>query len=144
MTMSAPLYLGKSIRVLRARAGLTQSEVARRIGIHNSVTSLWEQDKRNIPFERVSELARALEVTEEELLDNHADEYRRLMEMRLATPEGDVSLLDRVVIVADDPKLEPPPPPPDERLWCECGGRRHYHGVRPSWAPFVMAIKDLV
>src|SRR5437660_10098040 len=57
------------MRDLRARQGLKQSEVARRMRLDPSIPSLWEQGKRLVPANRLRALAEALEVSVEELLD---------------------------------------------------------------------------
>jgi transcriptional regulator with XRE-family HTH domain len=66
---TSSLDLSTRMRDLRARQGLKQSEVARRMGLDPSIPSLWEQGKRMVPANRVRALADALEVTIEELLD---------------------------------------------------------------------------
>ncbi len=66
---SSSLDLSTRMRDLRARQGLKQSEVARRMRLDPSIPSLWEQGKRLVPANRVRALAEALEVTVEELLD---------------------------------------------------------------------------
>src|SRR5262249_50143555 len=66
---SSSLDLSARMRDLRARQGLKQSEVARRMGLDPSIPSLWEQGKRLVPANRVRSLADALEVTVEELLE---------------------------------------------------------------------------
>src|ERR687887_126782 len=66
---TAPLDLSARMRELRARQGLKQSELARRMGLDPSIPSLWEQGKRLVPANRVRSLAEALEVTVEELLE---------------------------------------------------------------------------
>ncbi|HYY90246.1 MAG TPA: helix-turn-helix transcriptional regulator [Chloroflexota bacterium] len=66
---TAPLDLSARMREIRARQGLKQSEVARRMGLDPSIPSLWEQGKRLVPANRVRSLADALEVTVDELLD---------------------------------------------------------------------------
>jgi transcriptional regulator with XRE-family HTH domain len=66
---TASLDLSSRMRDLRARQGLKQSEVARRMRLDPSIPSLWEQGKRLVPANRVRALADALEVTVEELLD---------------------------------------------------------------------------
>jgi transcriptional regulator with XRE-family HTH domain len=66
---SSSLDLSTRMRDLRARQGLKQSEVARRMRLDPSIPSLWEQGKRLVPASRVRALAEALEVTVEELLD---------------------------------------------------------------------------
>lgn len=66
---SASLDLSRRMRDLRARQGLKQSEVARRMRLDPSIPSLWEQGKRLVPANRVKALADALEVSVEELLE---------------------------------------------------------------------------
>lgn len=66
---SASLDLSRRMRDLRARQGLKQSEVARRMRLDPSIPSLWEQGKRLVPANRVKALADALEVSIEELLE---------------------------------------------------------------------------
>ncbi len=66
---TSSLDLSTRMRDLRARQGLKQSEVARRMGLDPSIPSLWEQGKRLVPANRVRALAEALEVTVEELLE---------------------------------------------------------------------------
>src|SRR5919198_2897293 len=66
---NAPLDLSARMRELRARQGLKQSELARRMGLDPSIPSLWEQGKRLVPANRVRALAEALEVSLDELLD---------------------------------------------------------------------------
>lgn len=139
------LYVGPRIRELREQLGLKQREVARRIQIDPSLPQLWEADKRPVPHSRVEALAAALEVSVEELLNErfgawHQITYADVLDLPIkpfeSEPEPEQAIEAPVIAIGA--------PVPDERLWCECGGRRHYHGVRSSWAPFVMAIKDLV
>src|SRR5690348_15513730 len=66
---TSSLDLSARMRDLRARQGLKQSEVARRMRLDPSIPSLWEQGKRLVPANRVRALAEALEVTVEELLE---------------------------------------------------------------------------
>src|SRR5438046_6583274 len=69
---TASLDLSSRMRDLRARQGLKQSEVARRMRLDPSIPSLWEQGKRLVPANRVRALADALEVSLEELLEGVA------------------------------------------------------------------------
>src|SRR4051812_40941750 len=66
---TASLDLSTRMRDLRARQGLKQSEVARRMRLDPSIPSLWEQGKRLVPANRVKALADALEVSIDELLE---------------------------------------------------------------------------
>ena len=121
---TASLDLSTRMRDLRARQGLKQSEVARRMRLDPSIPSLWEQGKRLVPANRVRALADALEVTVEELLEGVSGAQRPEDkslgdELQVA---GVAELIDeRAVrpIPADDAPLlrlvpqtldEPPPP----------------------------------
>lgn len=69
ITLPTPsLDLSAQIRSLRARQGLTQSEVGRRMNLDSSIPGLWELGKRPVPAKRVRSLADALGVTVAELL----------------------------------------------------------------------------
>src|SRR5215468_7503581 len=74
---TSSLDLSTRMRDLRARQGLKQSEVARRMGLDPSIPSLWEQGKRLVPANRVRPLADALEVSIEELLDGVSGAQRQ-------------------------------------------------------------------
>src|SRR5437868_14289543 len=73
---TASLDLSTRMRDLRARQGLKQSEVARRMRLDPSIPSLWEQGKRLVPANRVRALADALEVNVEELLAGVSGAHR--------------------------------------------------------------------
>jgi transcriptional regulator with XRE-family HTH domain len=94
---TASLDLSSRMRDLRARQGLKQSEVARRMRLDPSIPSLWEQGKRLVPANRVRALADALEVTVEELLDGVSGAQRptakTLSEVTHASPSV-VDLID--------------------------------------------------
>jgi transcriptional regulator with XRE-family HTH domain len=72
----ASLDLSARMRDLRARLGLKQSEVARRMRLDPSIPSLWEQGKRLVPANRVRALADALEVSLDELLEGVSGAHR--------------------------------------------------------------------
>jgi len=75
---TTPLDLSFRMRELRARQGLRQSELARRMGLDPSIPSLWEQGKRPVPASRLRALADALGVPLDELLDGIPDAPRAL------------------------------------------------------------------
>ena len=66
---NAPIDLSARMREIRARQGLKQSEIARRMGLDPSIPSLWEQGKRPVPANRIGSLAEALGVSVNELLE---------------------------------------------------------------------------
>lgn len=53
--------VGRMLRGLRLRAGLTQRELAAAIGVPQSHISAYERNKRRIPPHKAQELARVLE-----------------------------------------------------------------------------------
>jgi len=123
---TASLDLSTRMRDLRARQGLKQSEVARRMRLDPSIPSLWEQGKRLVPANRVRALADALEVSLEELLDGVAGAQRAASKPLLETatrpqladlideravrpqPSDDGPLLRLVSQTVDDPRLGEP------------------------------------
>src|SRR5579863_9369992 len=93
---TASLDLSTRMRDLRARQGLKQSEVARRMRLDPSIPSLWEQGKRLVPANRVRALADALGVTVEELLDGVSGAQRAASKPVAETParNGLADLID--------------------------------------------------
>jgi transcriptional regulator with XRE-family HTH domain len=93
---TASLDLSTRMRDLRARQGLKQSEVARRMRLDPSIPSLWEQGKRLVPANRVRALADALEVSVEELLDGVSGAQRATTKSAVESPAraGLADLLD--------------------------------------------------
>jgi transcriptional regulator with XRE-family HTH domain len=93
---TASLDLSTRMRDLRARQGLKQSEVARRMRLDPSIPSLWEQGKRLVPANRVRALADALEVSVEELLDGVSGAQRATAKAVVDSPAraGISDLLD--------------------------------------------------
>ena len=60
---------GQRLRRLRKNKGLTQAELAYRVGMHELSISRYELDKRQPKVEEVRKLAEALGVPQSELLD---------------------------------------------------------------------------
>src|SRR5919107_28462 len=95
---TSSLDLSTRMRDLRARQGLKQSEVARRMGLDPSIPSLWEQGKRLVPANRVRPLADALEVSIEELLAGITGAQRA----KSPAPDGPVRTNGGVSELIDD------------------------------------------
>jgi transcriptional regulator with XRE-family HTH domain len=93
---TASLDLSTRMRDLRARQGLKQSEVARRMRLDPSIPSLWEQGKRLVPANRVRALADALEVSVEELLDGVSGAQRAAATQAVADSQGHSAINDLV------------------------------------------------
>ena len=117
---TASLDLSTRMRDLRARQGLKQSEVARRMRLDPSIPSLWEQGKRLVPANRLRALAEALEVTIEELLDGVTGSQPRPAKQIGEGPHPPIvsELIDERTVrphPADDaPLLRLIPPPAEE------------------------------
>ena len=56
------ITLGESIRRARLNAGLTQAELANRIGTNQHTISLYENDQQDMGVRRLFEIAKALGV----------------------------------------------------------------------------------
>jgi transcriptional regulator with XRE-family HTH domain len=93
---TASLDLSTRMRDLRARQGLKQSEVARRMRLDPSIPSLWEQGKRLVPANRVRALADALEVSVEELLDGVSGAQRAAATKAVTDSPGHAAMNDLV------------------------------------------------
>jgi transcriptional regulator with XRE-family HTH domain len=100
---TASLDLSTRMRDLRARQGLKQSEVARRMRLDPSIPSLWEQGKRLVPANRLRALADALEVTVEELLDGVSGAQRSTAPRSVADPSSRPAMADLI----DDRAIRP-------------------------------------
>jgi transcriptional regulator with XRE-family HTH domain len=140
-------YLGRQIRkgiesLEASRGQFYQSDVAKRVGIDSSIISLWAQDKRPVPWNRIAALAEALETTEDALLGN----YPRpafLRPLRVVAGGSENPEPAFVPIVEEPEPLppmssEPAPSTITQWLWCESDHgsgvpRRHHHGIAPAW-----------
>jgi transcriptional regulator with XRE-family HTH domain len=125
---SASLDLSTRMRDLRARQGLKQSEVARRMRLDPSIPSLWEQGKRLVPANRVRALADALEVSLEELLEGISGTQRPPAKEIISDPIPTrvTELIDERVVrphPSDEaPLLRLMPQPAEETIVTESNG----------------------
>lgn len=82
------MKLGSKIQEVRKRLGITQSELGRRLGVSGSMVGQWESNRRTPKYETTARIARALDVSVEELfgllddvsLDETTDLYRGVKE----------------------------------------------------------------
>ncbi len=86
--VSRPLasHLASRLRELRARRGMTQDQVARRLGCHESAVSRWESGSRFPTGEDLVALADLFEVSTDDLLGRvrqYASAGMALVDMRL-------------------------------------------------------------
>lgn len=65
-----PVGMRVRLREHRERLGLTQEEIAERLGKSVSMVSRWEAGRSNIPSERLSDLARAYECRVSEIFED--------------------------------------------------------------------------
>jgi transcriptional regulator with XRE-family HTH domain len=143
---TSSLDLSARMRDLRARQGLKQSEVARRMGLDPSIPSLWEQGKRLVPANRVRALASALEVSVEELLEGVSEPGQRttggslrgldLLDEHGFGSRGEGGPLMRLLAHQPPPEPEPvieePPPPPP---WVIAERPRLVGWIPEGWEP---------
>ena len=136
---TSSLDLSARMRDLRARQGLKQSEVARRMGLDPSIPSLWEQGKRLVPANRVRALADALEVSVEELLEGVSGAQRvgRQAGGRPRVAAGVAELIDDRA-ASDRRRSNPGPllrllPRAGDEQPVDAGARGRRHPSRGSW-----------
>ena len=70
------LTLGKRLKALRRRAGLTQFELATEIDVHEMTLRRWESGQREPRASEIARLCEVLGVNEAELLRGPAEETR--------------------------------------------------------------------
>ena len=63
------MTVGMNIKRFREEAGMTQEDLAEKIGLTYSAISLIENDKRGINIKRADKIAAALGVTLNDLMD---------------------------------------------------------------------------
>lgn len=81
------MEFGKKIKQLRFRVGLTQEQLAERLGISPQSVSKWETGVTMPDISLLPVLAEAFGVTIDELFDLSAEQKLRRIESRLATEE---------------------------------------------------------
>lgn len=69
--------LGQRIADLRKDAGLTQAQLAEKVGVSQQIIASYENGRRNFPVARLLELAEALGVQAGELLTGTPETKRR-------------------------------------------------------------------
>jgi predicted transcriptional regulator/DNA-binding XRE family transcriptional regulator len=91
--MANPIFLGRRIRSLRMRMGVSQADLAKRLGISSSYLNLLEHDRRPVTGALLLELARVLDV-----------------DLRVLSPgSGDAELLASLMEIFSDPLFEDHP-----------------------------------
>src|SRR5215831_11754331 len=86
------VFLGRRIRALRARVGLSQAELAKRLAVSPSYLNLLEHDRRPVTSALLLELARVLDV-----------------DLRVLSSTADTELLSAMMEVFSEPLFEDHP-----------------------------------
>jgi transcriptional regulator with XRE-family HTH domain len=60
----------KTLGELRKSAGISQAELAKRVGVINQCVSNWERGVAPIPYKHVDSLSTALNVTKDDITQN--------------------------------------------------------------------------
>lgn len=81
--------LGARLSTLRQTCGLTQAQVAERIGVSQQTVNSFERGRRRVPVSQLTPLAKLLGVSVEELIDDKA--------AAKATKRGPASRLERQI-----------------------------------------------
>jgi predicted transcriptional regulator/DNA-binding XRE family transcriptional regulator len=90
--VSKPLFLGRRIRPLRVRLGLSQAALAQRLGISASYLNLVEHDRRPVTSTLLLDLARVLDV-----------------DLRTLAAGSDAELLSSITEILSEPLFEDHP-----------------------------------
>jgi predicted transcriptional regulator/DNA-binding XRE family transcriptional regulator len=90
--MKKTVFLGRRIRALRSRVGLSQADLAKRLGVSPSYLNLLEHDRRPVTSALLLELARVLDV-----------------DLRVLSSTADTELLSAMTEVFSEPLFEDHP-----------------------------------
>jgi transcriptional regulator with XRE-family HTH domain len=71
----------KNLVALRKKRGLSQRELAKKMGATQRIVAYYEKEAANIPLTKLQDLARALDVTVVELLDQRLDKAKGVEEL---------------------------------------------------------------
>ena len=122
------LALCENIRRLRRARGLSQEELAGRLGVSRQSVSLWEQGETNPTVENIYAMADVLEVSFDELMAQPTDpkptpdgeavtarSYDELMREAAAPPPATAPTASFTNTTAPPPETDTPAPQADER-----------------------------
>lgn len=73
------LNLGEKLKFFRSRAKLTQSRLAKKVGVHRTTISRWEQNdhKRGIPDSYLMRIAKATHISINQLYPNEDNQLNQ-------------------------------------------------------------------
>jgi transcriptional regulator with XRE-family HTH domain len=72
-----PRRIGRQIKYHRKRCGMSQQQLATEVGVVQSVVAGWEAEIKNPIIDKLPAIARALGVSEHELIANGAEPVRK-------------------------------------------------------------------
>ena len=140
------LALNENIRRLRRAAGLSQEELAGRLGVSRQSVSLWEQGVTNPTVENIYAMTEVLGVSFDELMAEPADpkpipdgeavtarSYDELMREAAAPPPATAPTASFTNTPAPPPETDIPAPQADERsMKAEAQYSRYLHLTRKT------------
>lgn len=85
--------IGKNIKLIRQKKGLTREELAKKLNISYSSIEKHEQGLRGFKIDTINRFAEALGVSIEELITNCYDKSKYELEKALLNGSSDVSIL---------------------------------------------------
>jgi transcriptional regulator with XRE-family HTH domain len=94
--VTASKLLAKNLKALREAHGMSQTELAKAIGVTHGIVSMWESEKSWVSPENLDKLAKVLKVTVATLFANQA-KSEKLPTINLPKPELSLSEALRVV-----------------------------------------------
>lgn len=124
------LTIGEKIRELRKLLGITQAELANRLGVEQATVSLYESNKRAITIEMLMKIAKALGVDVKYFF---SDEEPELITLR--KPQKYIPVYDTNVIAGNNSfpdNLEPIKFIPIETIDADCAFIAHGHSMEPE------------
>ncbi|WP_435357800.1 helix-turn-helix domain-containing protein [Emticicia sp. SJ17W-69] len=89
------MNIGESIANFRVLKGLTQAEVAEKMGLDKSTYWRIEKKGNKVDFDEIIKVAKALDVTVQDLLSNIKDEKTQQLETRLSEVENELQQTER-------------------------------------------------
>ncbi len=115
------MTIGNEIKNARKKAGLTQKELGKRLGISYQTVAQWENDLRKPKFDTILRISKALEVDPYSLMDfdmatavlsdhiNNRAKYL-LTAFDQLNDEGQTKAIERVEELTEIPKYKKEPP----------------------------------
>ena len=94
--------LGKRIAVLRREKGLTQDELAQKLGVSSQAVSKWENDQTCPDILLLPQLAQILGVSVDELLSGKKDEQKTVRMLPESERKDIKDMMLRIVVTTKD------------------------------------------